>query len=37
MVNWGSSNAAKFVRVVFLNEPLERLEGAGQRFRDALL
>ena len=37
MVNWGSSNAAKFLRVVFSNEPLERLEGVGQRFRDALL
>jgi aspartate/methionine/tyrosine aminotransferase len=37
MVNWGSSNAAKFLRVVFSNEPLERLKGIGQRFRDALL
>jgi aspartate/methionine/tyrosine aminotransferase len=37
MINWGSSNAAKFLRVVFSNEPVERLEGVGQRFRDALL
>jgi aspartate/methionine/tyrosine aminotransferase len=36
MVNWGSCNATKFLRVVFSNEPLERLAGAGQRFRDAL-
>jgi aspartate/methionine/tyrosine aminotransferase len=37
MVNWGSANAAKFLRLVFSNEPRERLEGIGERFSDALL
>jgi len=37
MVNWGSSNAARYLRVVFSNEPAERLTGIGQRFRQALL
>jgi aspartate/methionine/tyrosine aminotransferase len=37
MVNWGSAGTAKFLRLVFSNEPLKRLEGIGQRFRDALL
>jgi aspartate/methionine/tyrosine aminotransferase len=37
MVNWGSTNAAKYLRLVFSNEPRERLEGIGRKFRDALL
>lgn len=37
MVNWGSGSAARYLRLVFSNEPLHRLEGVGQRFRDALL
>ena len=37
MVNWGSSKAARYLRVVFSNEPAERLTGIGQRFRGALL
>lgn len=36
MVNWGSSGSAKYIRLVFSNEPLARLAGIGQRFRDAL-
>lgn len=35
MVGWGS-NAAKYVRFVFSNEPKERLIGAGQKLRKAL-
>jgi len=37
MVNWGSSAAARYLRLVFSNEPLHRLADIGQRFRDALL
>ena len=37
MVNWGSSTAARYLRLVFSNEPRHRLQGIGQRFRDALL
>jgi aspartate/methionine/tyrosine aminotransferase len=36
MVNWGSANSSKYVRLVYSNEPLERLQGCGGRFRDAL-
>ena len=36
MVNWGSVNSSKYVRIVFSNEPIERLRGAGQRFSHAL-
>lgn len=36
MVNWGSANAARYLRIVYANEPLERLEGIGRRFRAAL-
>jgi aspartate/methionine/tyrosine aminotransferase len=36
MVNWGSTKSNKYVRIVFSNEPFERLRGTGQRFRDAL-
>ena len=35
MVNWGSTNSSKYVRVVYSNEPVQRLQGAGQRFREA--
>jgi aspartate/methionine/tyrosine aminotransferase len=37
MVNWGSGNASRYLRLVFSNEPLHRLAGIGERFRDALL
>jgi N-succinyldiaminopimelate aminotransferase len=36
MVNWGSENSSKYVRIVYSNEPVQRLRGAGKRFRDAL-
>jgi aspartate/methionine/tyrosine aminotransferase len=36
MVNWGSENCRKYVRLVFSNEPTQRLRGTGQSFRDAL-
>lgn len=37
MVNWGSSAAARYLRLVYSNEPRHRLADIGQRFRDALL
>lgn len=36
MVNWGSANSSKYLRIVFSNEPIERLRGVGKRFKDAL-
>ena len=36
MVNWGSENSSRYLRVVFSNEPVARLRGIGQRFRQAL-
>ncbi|MCY3546744.1 MAG: pyridoxal phosphate-dependent aminotransferase [Gemmatimonadetes bacterium] len=36
MTHWGHENAARFVRIVFSNEPVERLRGLGERFRRAL-
>lgn len=36
MVNWGSRDTARYLRLVFSNEPLDRLEGIGQRFHAAL-
>jgi aspartate/methionine/tyrosine aminotransferase len=36
MINWGGTGSGKYVRIVFSNEPLQRLRGTGQRFRDAL-
>ncbi len=36
MVNWGTDHCKNYVRVVFSNEPVERLRGVGRRFRDAL-
>jgi aspartate/methionine/tyrosine aminotransferase len=37
MVNWGSADAARYIRFVFANEPCERLAGMGARVRAALL
>ncbi|MEX2122679.1 MAG: pyridoxal phosphate-dependent aminotransferase [Woeseia sp.] len=37
MVNWGNRETAKYLRVVFSNEPLHRLKGTGQRFHVALM
>ena len=36
MVNWGSEQCANYVRLVFSNEPIERLADIGERFRAAL-
>ena len=36
MTNWGSENSSKYVRIVFSNEPVQRLYGVGKRFKDAL-
>lgn len=37
MINWGGSESKNYVRIVFSNEPVERLRGIEQRFRDALI
>ena len=37
MTNWGSERAADYIRLVFENEPCERLRGIGDRARTALL
>lgn len=36
MINWGGGKSKNYVRIVFSNEPAERLRGIGQRFRVAL-
>lgn len=36
MVNWGSENCSKYLRIVYSNESLSRLTGIGERFRRAL-
>ena len=36
MTHWGQQNAGQFVRIVFSNEPVERLRGLGERFRRAM-
>ena len=36
MVNWGGDDIKNYVRIVFSNEPVDRLRGIGQRFREAL-
>jgi aspartate/methionine/tyrosine aminotransferase len=36
MTGWGSERSARFVRLVFSNEPAERLRGLGERFAAAL-
>lgn len=35
MENWGEPDTARYLRLVFANEPLERLQGIGQRFAAA--
>lgn len=37
MVNWGGARCDNYVRIVYSNESLERLQGVGERFRKALL
>lgn len=32
MTNWGERNSSQFIRLVFSNEPVERLETLGERF-----
>lgn len=36
MRDWGQANADQFVRLVFSNEPVERLQGIGERVKRAL-
>ena len=36
MVNWGSENSCKYLRIVYSNEPVQRIRGVGRRFRDAI-
>jgi N-succinyldiaminopimelate aminotransferase len=36
MINWGGAAARNYVRIVFSNEPVERLLDIGRRFRAAL-
>lgn len=36
MINWGGTGSGKYVRIVFSKEPIQRVRGTGQRFRDAL-
>lgn len=37
MRHWGDENSDQYVRIVFSNEPVERLEGLGERVEQALL
>ena len=36
MINWGTARSSNYVRIVFSNEPIERLQGTRQRFKRAL-
>jgi aspartate/methionine/tyrosine aminotransferase len=35
MENWGEADTARYLRLVFANEPLERLREVAQRFTRA--
>jgi N-succinyldiaminopimelate aminotransferase len=37
MVNWGSADSDKYVRLVFANEPVDRLRGVAERVKRALI
>jgi aspartate/methionine/tyrosine aminotransferase len=37
MENWGSEKSKNYVRLVYSNEPAQRLRGSGERFRAALI
>lgn len=37
MENWGSENSKKYLRLVYSNEPVQRLRGSGERFRQSLI
>ncbi len=36
MVNWGTETSSRYVRIVYSNEPVQRLRGVGKRFKNAL-
>lgn len=36
MINWGSAGSDSYVRLVFANEPVDRLRGLGERAKRAL-
>lgn len=36
MINWGGEHCRNYVRIVFSNEPIDRLRGIGDRFRRSL-
>ncbi len=36
MDGWGEVNGSRFLRLVFSNEPVERIRGVGDRIRSAL-
>ena len=36
MINWGTAGTKKYVRLVYSNEPIERLKGLKKRFDDSL-
>jgi len=36
MINWGGAHCARYVRIVYSNEGVDRLRGIGARFRAAL-
>ena len=36
MINWGSADSNKYVRFVFSNEPVHRLQGIAKRVQQAL-
>ena len=36
MINWGSERSANYIRLVYSNEPVERLRGLRERFDKAL-
>jgi hypothetical protein len=36
MTGWGETHGAQYIRFVFANEPVERLQGLGSKVRAAL-
>jgi hypothetical protein len=36
MDGWGDVNGSRFLRLVFANEPVDRLRGTGARIRNAV-
>jgi hypothetical protein len=37
MVNWGGVSCANYLRLVFANEPVDRLRGIRERFQTAFV